>query len=79
MRQPFRPLFVVPGTVFTVSGMADGYDNTMQSLIGGLAAQAATAGGRRSSAGHRAAVTKTLILGGGGRRVIPLKGDESGS
>ena len=55
MRQPFRPLFVVPGTVFTASGMADWYGNTMQSLIGGLAAQAAAAGGRRSSAGHCAA------------------------
>ena len=54
-RQPFRPLFVVPRTVFTASGMADGYGNTMQSLIGGLAAQAAAAGGRRSSAGHCAA------------------------
>ena len=55
VRQPFRPLFVVSGTVFTASSMADGYGNTMRSLIGGLAAQAAAAGGRRSSAGHRAA------------------------
>ena len=55
MRQPFRPLFEVPGTVFTASGMADGYDNTMRSLIGGLAAQAAAAGGRRSSVRHRGA------------------------
>jgi len=37
-RQPFRPLFVVPRTVFMASGMADGYGNTMQSLIGGMAA-----------------------------------------
>ena len=37
--------------------LLDGYDNTMQSLIGGLTAQSATAGGRRSSAGHRAAAS----------------------
>ena len=54
-RQPFRPLFVDPGTVWWSSGMTDGYDNTMHLLIRGLAAQAAAAGGRRSSVWRRAA------------------------
>ena len=49
MRQPLQRLPLRCGAAAAASDMVDGYDNTAQSPIGGLATQAAAGDGQRGS------------------------------